>query len=262
MAPQRVHIASRRIIVNCLILLFTVHRIHSTDDEGYICTHLNPLAVDSIEMAQGYRFDREVQDIYTSRDLLEFVPRRQWPEIQLPAPQVVAQPDVPMPGNFPDLLQGLQASHDSAVNLLRTQGVDACQVYKNQDAATILSRIRPQDKECRYCKRICMTSQNLKAHIRSRHLRGAALKCPSCNKSFGAPFALKLHQKTHEEGGRKYLCAVCGKGFVNKSQVNEHSKRHLQRRVFCAHCAKSMADARTLRSHLEICPKKPQPTQQ
>ena len=107
MAPQRVHIASRRIIVNCFILLFTVHRIHSTDDEGYICTHLSPLAVDSIELAQGYRFDREAQDIYTSRDLLEFVPRRQWPEIQLPAPQAVAQPDVPIPFLFGAFLQSL-----------------------------------------------------------------------------------------------------------------------------------------------------------
>ena len=77
-----------------------------------------------------------------------------------------------------------------------------------------------------------------------------------CNKSFGAPYALNQHKKSHEGGDRKFLCAVCG------SQVNEHSKRHLQRRVTCAHCSKSVADKRTLQSHLRICSKCPQSLQQ
>ena len=104
--------------------------------------------------------------------------------------------------------------------------------------------------------------RNVKAHIRSHHLKSAAYKCPVCNKSFGAPYALNQHRKSHEEGGRKFFCAICGKGFVSKSQVNEHSKRHLQRRVTCAHCSKSVADKRTLQSHLRICSKHPQPLQQ
>ena len=222
-----------------------MHSIHSTDDEGYIYTHLSPLAVDSIEKAQGYRFDREDQQIYLSRDLLEFTPRRQWPEVQLPVPEVVPQPEAPSPSANQELLKRLQSSHDAAVNLLRTQGIDACKVYKESDTATILAHIRPQDVECTYCGRVCKTSHKLKAHLRSHHLRAAAYKCPVCNKSFGASYALKQHKKSHEEGGRKFLCVVCGKDFVSKSQVNEHSKRHQQRRVTCAHCAKSVADKRS-----------------
>ena len=88
-------------------------------------------------MARGYRFDREAQDIYTSRDLLEFVPRRQWPEIQLPAPQVVAQPDVPMPGNFPDLQFCGQGTRDtsSRSNLILDLLVD---IFNFTDAAKML----------------------------------------------------------------------------------------------------------------------------
>ena len=131
-------------------------------------------------------------------------------------------------------------------------------IYKEKDAATILAHIRPQDVRCSYCERVCKTSHKLKAHIRSFHLKSAAYKCPECNKSFGTVYALNQHRKSHEEGGRKFLCAACGKGFVSKSQVNEHSKRHLQKRVTCAHCSKSVADKRTLQSHLRICPKCPQ----
>ena len=254
----RVGVPTIKVFIFCI----TVHRVHSTDEDGYIYTHLSPLAVDSIEQAHGYRFDREVQEIYLSRDLFKFVPRHQWSDIQLPVPQVVPPLQPPAPNVNEEVLKGLQTTHDAAVNMLHTQGIDACKVYKERDAASILAHIRPQDVKCSYCDRVCKTSQKLKAHIRSHHLKSAAYRCPVCNKSFGAPYALNQHKKSHEEGGRKFLCAVCGKGFVSRSQVNEHSKRHLQSRVSCAHCSKSVADKRTLQSHLRICSKRPQPSQQ
>ena len=191
---------------------------HSFNWQLRVLYHLSPLAVDSIEQAQGYRFDREIQSIYLSRDLLEFTPRHQWPEIQLPVPQAVPQPEAPAPSVNQELLQGLQSSHDAAVNLLHTQGIDACKVYKERDADTILAHIRPHDVKCSYCGRVCKTSQKLKAHIRSHHLRAAAYKCPVCNKSFGASYALKQHKKSHEDGGRKFLCAVCGKDLSPKAK--------------------------------------------
>ena len=258
--PRWSQLASQCIIGR--FISFTVHRIHSTDEEGYLCTHLSPLAVDSIEKARGYSFEREDQQIYLSKDLLEFTPRWQWPEIQLPVPQVIPQAEAPPSSANQELLRGLQSTHDSAVDLLHTQNIDACKAYKKHEAASILAHIRPQDTKCRYCGRVCKTSHKLKNHIRSHHLKEAAFKCPVCNKSFGASYALQLHKKSHQEGGRKFLCAVCGMGFVSKSQVNEHTKRHAQRRVFCAHCAKSFADKRTLLSHLKICTKCPPPSDQ
>ena len=203
-----------------------------------------------------------MQEIYLSRDLLEFVPRCQWPDIQLPVPQVVPPPQPPVSSVNEEVLKGLQSTHDASVNMLCTQGIDACQVYKEKDVSTILAHIRPKDVRCSFCDRVCKSTQKLKAHIRSHHLRSAAFRCSVCNKIFGEPYALNQHRKSHVEGGRKFLCAVCGKGFVSKSQVNEHTKRHQQRRVSCAHCSKSVADKRTLQGHLQICPKHPQPSQQ
>ena len=119
-SARRSQLASRCIIVH--FISFTVHRVHSTDEEGYICTHLSPLAVDSIEKARGYSFKREDQQIYLSKDLLEFTPRWQWPEIQLPVPQVIPQAEAPPYSANQELLRGLQSTHDSAVDFcaLRT----------------------------------------------------------------------------------------------------------------------------------------------
>ena len=115
-------------------------------------------------------------------------------------------------------MKGLQSTHDASVNMLHTQGIDTCQVYKEKDASTILAHIRPKEVKCSFCGRIYKTTQKLKAHIRSHHLRSATYKCQVCNKGFGDPYALNQHKKSHEEGGKKYLCAVCGKGFVTKAK--------------------------------------------
>ena len=106
----------------CFHSSISVHRVHTTDDDSYVYTHLRPLAVDSIEQAQGYRFDRENQEIYLSRDLLEFIPRCQLPEIQLPIPQAGPPPQSPQPSVNEELVRGLQATHDSTVDMLCTQG--------------------------------------------------------------------------------------------------------------------------------------------
>ena len=90
-----------------------MHEIHSTDDEGYVYTHLRPLAADSIETVQGYRFDREMQEIYLSRDLLEFIPRCQWPDVPLSVPQAVPPPQTPEPSINEEVLKGLQSTHNA-----------------------------------------------------------------------------------------------------------------------------------------------------
>ena len=76
--------------------------------------------MDSIEMMQGYRFDREMQEIYLSRDLLEFIPRCQWPDIQLSIPQAVPPPQPPEPSVNEEVLKGMKSTHDASVNMLHS----------------------------------------------------------------------------------------------------------------------------------------------
>ena len=185
-----------------------------------------------------------MQEIYLSRDFLEFIPRHQWPDVQLPVPQ---PPQPPQPSVNEEVLNGLQSTHDATVDMLCTQG---------------LMLVKYTMVKCSFCSRVCKTTQKLKVHIRSHHLKSTAYNCSVCNKSFGDPYDLCQHKKSHVEGGRKFLCDVCGKGFVSKSQVNEHTKKHQQGRVTCAHCSKSLVDKKTLQDHIKVCPFHPQPSQQ
>ena len=188
----------------------------STDDEGYIYHHLRPLAVDSIQKSAGYSFERKHQAIYLSKDFLDFIPRCQWPQVQLPIPKATP-PAPPQTGTSMVLVRGLQGTHDSSVHLLRTQGIDPCKVFRKNEADRILANFRPMQTKCRFCDRVCKSTQQLKAHIRSKHFRDATFKCDICDKRFGEPYALSTHKKTHSSGGKKFLCAVCDKRFVNKS---------------------------------------------
>ena len=196
-----------------------------------------------------------------SRDLLEFIPRHQCPEIQLPIPQAGPLSQPPQPSVNEELMRGLQATHDFTVDMLHTQGVNPCQVYQEKDASTILANIRPQQVSCSFCNRVCKTTQKLKSHVRSHHLKTAAYKCPVCDRSCGDPYSLSQHKKTHLEASRKYLCAICCKGFESKSQVNEHTKRHQQGRVLCSPCSKSSADKKSQQDHLKICTSCPKPAE-
>ena len=237
-------------------MALSVWHTQSTDDEGYICHHLCPLAVDSIQKAAGYSFEREDQSIYLSKDLLDFIPRCQWPEVQLPIPQAVP-PAPPQSSASMELVRGLQGTHDSAVHLLHTQGIDPCKVFRENEADKVLGNVTPKQTKCRFCNKVCKSTQKLKVHIRSKHFRDAAFKCDVCDKRFGEPYALSTHKKLHTPGGKKFLCAVCGKGFVNKSKLNEHTKCHPSNRVTCAHCSTTVGDKKSLQDHLKVCSKCP-----
>ena len=64
-------------------------RVTDTDREGHVYSSLMPLEVNSIALSTGYEFKCEDQSIYLSKDLCEFVPQRQWPDIVLPVPAEV-----------------------------------------------------------------------------------------------------------------------------------------------------------------------------
>ena len=156
-----------------------------------------------------------------------------------------------------ELVRDLQGTHDSVVHLLHTQGIDPCKVFKENEADTVLANVRPKQTKCRFCDRVCKSTQKLKAHIRSKHFRDATFKCDICGKKFGESYALSTHKKVHSSGGRKFLCAVCGMGFVKKSKLNEHTKHHALNKVTCAHYSTIVGDKKSLQDHLKVCSKHP-----
>ena len=91
--------------------------VTETGSDGQIYSSLMPLEVNPISLATGYEFKHENQSIYLSKDLCEFIPKRQWPNITLPIPASTPPQPVPVGPNT-QLIRAMQATHDMAADIL------------------------------------------------------------------------------------------------------------------------------------------------
>ena len=111
-----------------ILLVLLVPCVTEVDEEDHFCSSLMPLEVNSITLSTGYQFKHENQSIYSSKDLCEFVPRRQWPDIVLPMP--AEEPHKPAPeGPSTLLVKAMQDAHDNATTILKSQGIDPCATF-------------------------------------------------------------------------------------------------------------------------------------
>ena len=91
-----------------------------------------------------------MNSIYLSKDLCEFVPRRQWPDIILPVPAAVPPQPVPEGPNIL-LIWAMQDAHNNAANILKSQGTDRCAVYREKQVEYILNHVESGHKKCKVC---------------------------------------------------------------------------------------------------------------
>ena len=180
--------------------------ITEAGNDGQVYSSLMPLEVNSISLATGYEFRHENQSIYLSKDLCEFVPRRQWPNIILPVPAPIPPQPAPV-GLNTQLIRAMQATHDTAVDILHSQGTDPCTVYREKQVEYILNHVKCGHKKCKVCNKELSSTQKLKSHIRATHCHSAAYKCSICSKPFGDPYALTVHKRDHSASARKHVCA-------------------------------------------------------
>ena len=220
-----------------------------TDSDNYIYSSLMPLEVHSISLATGYEFKWEDQAIYLSKDLCKFTPRRQWPEITLPIPAAVPPQPAPLGPNT-QLIRAMQATHDTAADILRSQ-------YREKQVEYILNHVESGHKKCKVCNKEMSTTQKLKSQIWSVHCHSVAYKCSTCSKTFGDPCALSVHKRVHTESAKKHVCAYCSNAYLSKSKLNEHEKKHIVGHLKCYHCGKSLSKKKGLVDHLKICKKGP-----
>ena len=238
------------------ILLFLVLHVTEAGSDGQIYSSLMPLEVNSISLATGYEFKHENQSIYLSKDLCECISRRQWPNITLPVPASVP-PQPASVGLNTQLIRAMQATHDTAADILRSQGTDPCAVYKEKQVEYILNHVESSHKKCKVCNKELSSTQKLKSHIRATHCHSAAYKCPTCSKPFGDPYALSVHKRVHSASARKHICIYCGNAYLSKSKLTDHEKKHTIGHLTCHHCHKLFAEKKGLVDHLKICKRVP-----
>ena len=137
------------------IYLFLMPHVTEAGSDGQIYLSVMLLEVNSISLATGYEFKHENQSIYLSKDLCEFIPRRQWPNITLPVP--ASAPPQPAPvGPNTQLIRAMQATHDVAADILQSQGTDPCPVYREKQVEYILNHVESGHKNARCVTRSCL----------------------------------------------------------------------------------------------------------
>ena len=213
-----------------ILITFSVPRITEAGNDGQVYgsqvySSLMQLAVNSISLATGYEFRHENQSIYLSKNLWEFTPRRQWPNITLPVPAPIPPQPAPVGPNT-QLIRAMQATHNTAADILHSQGTDPCAVYREKQVEYILNHVESGHKKCNVCNRELSSTQKLKSHIRATHCHSAAYKCSICSKPFGDPYALTIHKRVHSASAKKHVCTYCGNAYLSKSKLTDHEKKY------------------------------------
>ena len=149
-------------------IIFSVPHVTEVSSDGKIYSSLMPLEVNSISLATGYKFKHENQSIYLNKDLCEFTPRRQWPNITLPAPASALPQPAPVGPNT-QLIKAMQATHDMAADILWSQGTDPCAVYREKQVEYILNHVESDHKKCKVCNKELSSTQKLKSHVKVTH---------------------------------------------------------------------------------------------
>ena len=211
-----------------------------------------PLSCTALQTAEGYNLQDEDPAIYSDGDSPDiFQPRREWPD----KPLKTATSPISTA-----TIETMLKVHHTQVDVLKSLGIDACRRYKEQQAESVLARVRTGMKICSICHVNFYSTQKLKAHIAKRHVQHTKHECPTCHKTYGDSQVLKIHMRSHNPAERRFECDQCDKKYTSVGKLNEHKKKvheGVDAGPFtCATCAKVFAHRQNLKAHEPNCSQK------
>ena len=227
-----------------------------TDENGYITNHEMLLEVAPLKTSENYKLENENPDVYTdSEDEDRFRPRREWPDKLWNKQKMKAIFKREM-----ELRESLIQGHHLAVEMLRKMDVDPCQLYKESHHQNILENLVSQGSTvCTICGLEVSTTENLKKHIKIKHIGKTNYKCRKSDKYFTDTATLKVHMRKHDEEGYSFECDDCNKKFPSIGKLNEHKETH-SKEFKCSYCQKVFKHKRNLNDHeKESCKLRPLP---
>lgn len=118
-----------------------------------------------------------------------------------------------------------------------------------------------ESQECKFCDKLFPGPENLKQHIKSKHLDcdlNSLLACKTCGKVFKGVHNLSQHEQKHDD--TECLCEQCGQSIKGKIAMRIHMNlKHSKKAFFpCIYCPEQFKMRIELQRHYSKCKEKKQ----
>ena len=236
-------------LIGTTLYIIPVLQFDAKDEEGNVSTHNSMLSVEPIKPTETYSLEDEHWSIYRDGgDEDRFIPRCEWPNVQLPQKPLPPEPEPAPPAMLSGLVEKLMQLHHTNVDILLSLGRDPCKEYKLSKAPAVLARVRAGNKTCSICNRVLASTQSLRNHIWSVHM-DETYQCDKRGTSVGNSYVLQVHLRKHQPEGRSHKCQFCGKGFATVGHRNQHLEVHREKSAPCQYCGTTFTHTRSLIGH-------------
>ena len=105
---------------------------------------------------------------------------------------LVLSPPPQLPRVDPAVLemhQSIRAAHANIMKMAEKAGIeDLCTSERETSVEDALKNISGENLKCRICKKTKSTTQHLRNHIRTKHLKKTPYRCSTCLKYYGGHF--------------------------------------------------------------------------
>lgn len=147
--------------------------------------------------------------------------------------------------------------HDYAPQTIKPFACNRCE-QKFSSSTLLYQHLKYHDKDrskmCPTCGKSFITTCDLLSH-QYTHLNRRNYKCKECHKGFNTNKNLRTHiLVVHtDRSAWKYHCNVCDKRFPQKSNFDQHSKRHTgDKQHVCHICQKPFISSSELKRHVQL----------
>lgn len=106
--------------------------------------------------------------------------------------------------------------------------------------------------KCDQCKKVYLTSTQLKEHQTRVHGDGVPAKylCNQCGKRFKFTTGLKYHLSVHHTNDKPFTCSFCNFKCAQKSYMKRHERCHTDERPYkCKFCDRTFRGTAELQAH-------------
>ena len=136
-------------LIGAALYIIPVLQFDAKDKEGNVSTNNSMLSIEPVKHTETYSLGDEHWSIYNDGgDEDKFIPRRKWPNVQLPQKPLPPASEPAPPAMLSGFMEKLMQQYHTNVDILLSLGKDPCKEYKLSKTPALLARARAGNGIC------------------------------------------------------------------------------------------------------------------